>query len=240
MRFLRDTPSVPVLPGDHDLAKDILVDMETYLHNHITNNKKTSPPPEIARQRLHGPGLTLLHLVIVRTYLQRQPEDDDHIFDLWNQERIVRSWTYPEVIFAASQGMMEEDLRSSSDLAYRTTRSDRLIKYGGDLPQNSGIIHIQSYPDSSDPYVWPPSSSLGLTGEPLVIAEIIPRGPPPKPRPFKKQASVHFADNHDVASGDISTILTPGNTTMKKSSHTSDGKDWQSSEGKRRSVRLKR
>lgn len=193
-KFLNTYRGVPVLPGDLSIMQDTLIAMETYVRHFITRNKKTTLDVDVATHRLHGPAQLLLQLVIVRTYLRRQPEDDDHIYALWMEGRLFRSWILAEVVVAASQGQSEAELNQSGRIGWTHTKADRLFTFAGDLHPSVRPVHVRT--DNGSPYIWPAGNGAGLTGASLSgrLVDLAPTGPPPKPRPIKKSKahSVHF------------------------------------------------
>lgn len=193
-KFLNTYRGVPVLPGDLAIMQDTLIAMESYVRHFIARNKKTTLDVDVATHRLHGPAQLLLQLVIVRTYLRRQPEDDDHIYALWMEGRLFRSWILAEVVVAASQGQSEAELNGTGRIGWTHTKADRLFTFSGDLDPSVRLMHVRT--DDESPYIWPAGTGAGLTGASLTgrLVELTPTGPPPKPRPIKrsKKHSVHF------------------------------------------------
>lgn len=193
-KFLSTYRGVPVLPGDLSIMQDTLIAMETYVRNFIARNKKTTLDVDVATHRLHGPAQLLLQLVIIRTYLRRQPEDDNQIYALWMEGRLFRSWILAEVIVAASQGQSEAELNQSGRIAWTHTKADHLFTFAGDLDPSVRPVHVRT--DNGSSYIWPAGHGSGLTGASLTgrLVDLTPTGPPPKPRPIKtsKVHSVHF------------------------------------------------
>lgn len=201
-RFLYFYPSVPILLGDQALTQDTMTAIEAY-----TSSLPT--PPDVSKEEMrdlvHGPGLLLLQLVILRTYLHRQPRDDDHIWHLWRQDRIVRTWTPFEVTLAASRGQSQMELESDGRIRYLTTKGERGVTYvDGSLPTGTHLVHIVT--NGTSPHIWPNGVTAGLIGEPLVF-EVRVAGPPPKPRSLKKKPVVQFENAEGSKFGDDPRVL---------------------------------
>lgn len=196
-RFLRYYPLVPILPGDQSLTQDTITAMEDYI-------RSLPPLPDLTKSelldRLHGPGFLLLQLVILRTYLQRQARDDDHIFHLWRSDRICRIWTRFEEALAASRGQTKKDLETDGRIRFITTKGERNVTFvDGSLPPGTHLVRIVT--SGTSPHIWPKGLNTGFIGDPLVF-EVKVVGPPPKPRPLKKKAGVQLevADSGKLAS----------------------------------------
>lgn len=217
-KFLNSFRGIPVLPGDLAIMQDTLIAMESYVRLFIARNKDTAPDVDVATHRLHGPAQLLLELVIIRTYLRRQPEDDDHIYALWIANRLTRSWIPAEVVVAASQGQSEAEINRTGRIGWSHTKADRLFAFVGDLDPAVQLVRVHT--DDGSPYIWPAGAGAGLTGPSLTrrLVELAPTGPPPKPRPIKKSKkhSVHFEE------GNASDLKDPHETTTTEKNGRDD------------------
>jgi hypothetical protein len=184
---------VPNLEGDASLVDGFLAAAGIELH------KKSDAL--IHKLRLLHVGPPLLHLVIIREYLHRLPENDYDIFELVKQHRISRVWTPHEQALAACHG--EANTLPNSPLAHPPTPTLYGISVKNDcelaISDDEPLIAIQS----AESVNW--TSRPGLSGGVLAPRHyrpphlrLAPTGPRPKPRPAHKKA-VRFQDEPAVA-----------------------------------------
>jgi hypothetical protein len=185
---------VPNLPGDKSLIEDFLADLGVLL-------RKES---KLISSNLHylyiGP--ILFHLVILREYLHKLPNNDHVIFQLVQQNRVHRIWTSHKQALAACHG--EEDSSSTSPLRYAPSPLLYRLSVINDtdiiISNDEILVAIQS-PEAVD---W--TSGTALSGGPrkprrYTPPYIQPTVPPPRPkRQLVDKKVVHF-ENRPAGTG---------------------------------------
>ena len=164
---------VPILPGDASLTVDF---MSSLLH-HVGDQL-------IDDCAIEGIGQALFNLVILRTYLDRPPENDLDIFEAVRDGHIARIWTSHELALAAVRG--EDD--ASRDAIFDTVPNPDL--WGIKVVRDAALELAEDHPFVAikQPITW--SHRPGLTGGSLKPRHYKPPylrlskpGPRPKPRP---------------------------------------------------------
>jgi hypothetical protein len=99
--------SVPILRGDASLAEEFVVNLQCQI-------MQSSASSGGGYANLHITQL-LFHLVILRTYLSRPPENDIDIFELVRDGRVSRIWTVHEQALAACNGEDDTGIMAKLD-----------------------------------------------------------------------------------------------------------------------------
>ena len=172
--------SGPVLRGDASLADEFIVNLQCQIMKH-------SESAELANERaisgIHVSKI-LFHLVILRTYLSRPPDNDLDIFELVRDNCISRIWTTHEQALAACHG--EDDTSATAKFDTQPSPSLWGVKVvqedSSQLPPDLPLVAVQP------PVVWTNRPGLiGGTRKPQCYRppylHKAPLGPRPKPKP---------------------------------------------------------
>ena len=191
---------IPNLPGDESLIEDFLADLGVQLRK---ESKLVS-----SSLRYHHIGPILFHLVILREYLHKPPDNDHSIFQLVKNNLVYRIWTSHEQALAACHG--EGNTSSNSPFNYPPTPLLYKLTVIGDsaivVSNDETLVAIRS-PESVD---W--TSGMALAGglrKPrrytpphLRLTALQPR---PKPRPAHRKI-VHFENQFEEASSGVGQV----------------------------------
>ncbi|KAH7908558.1 hypothetical protein BJ138DRAFT_1205112, partial [Hygrophoropsis aurantiaca] len=181
---------LPILLGDASLIDQYLSDLNILLARDQSAQQQHSELQQFSTDTPHlveivlGPAYILFGMVIVRTYLSRQPSDDAQIFKLFAERRLVRVLTPHEQACAALNGA--EDTQDPLFPA-SSTRQAALVVVKHNLPDSLQLLSVKT-PDNQ-PYIWTSSteadSLMELTGGPPYERPHI-RPPSPRPRPMPR------------------------------------------------------
>jgi len=164
---------VPILPGDASLTMDFMSSLLHHVGDQIIDDCA-----------IEGIGQALFNLVILRTYLDRPPENDLDIFEAVRDGHIARVWTSHELALAAVRG--EDD--TGRDAIFDTVPNPDL--WGIKVVRDAALELAEDHPFVAikQPITW--SHRPGLTGGSLKPRRYKPPylrlskpGPRPKPRP---------------------------------------------------------
>jgi hypothetical protein len=176
--------SVPILPGDASLAVDFMASLLYHVGEQFLD--------ECAIECI---GQALFNLVILRTYLDRPPENDLDIFEAVKDGRISRVWTTHEQALAACYG--EED--TSPDAVFSITPNPDLC--GVRVVQDVDLELVEDRPLVAirQPINWTKRS--GLAGGNLRPRRyrppyLCPTEPGPRPKPRPAYGRQPIGDNH--------------------------------------------
>ncbi|KII94261.1 hypothetical protein PLICRDRAFT_421890 [Plicaturopsis crispa FD-325 SS-3] len=190
---------VPILPGDRSLCFNILYCIRVHLGMSLDSLDDLLIPAE-----------TMLHLVILRTYLNRTPSDDDQIATLFKKGHFRRILTIHEQALIACHAYDEHD----------TTDPSIVPQFSGPgacatRPKHTKELDISSaFPliTIEPPHIWEASDSTGLSGG-RPYAELSrknslagpPAGPRPKPK-MKRRRRPSPVENNEVNPAPVSVI----------------------------------
>jgi len=151
-QFYTNLP-IHVLPGDESLVIPFLATLTAHIRR-VGGN--------IELIRFLEPATILFHLVIIRVYLGRSPTDDDQIFTLAQEGRIIRQLTVPEQAMAAGE--------SSEDTQYPPLPHCEVcvigIKLDPHLTIPADFPLATAHTSNQQAYIWSASDKQGLSGGP--------------------------------------------------------------------------
>ena len=191
-QFYTNLP-IHVLPGDESLVIPFLATLTAHIRR-VGGN--------IESIRFLEPATILFHLVIIRVYLGRSPTDDDQIFTLAQEGRIIRQLTVPEQAMAA--GESSEDTRypplPHCEVCVIGIKLDPHLTIPADFPLAT------AHTSNQQAYIWSASDKQGLSGGPSYntylrpqLWVVDPSIPWPKPKPTYGKRKIVVAKTTEEA-----------------------------------------